>query len=63
VAEEQLFGRVVDAATAEAWTLMSLRNRGEPAGFSKLMAPFLASAMRRANRSHLAKLASILETR
>ena len=46
----------------EARTRMMLRNRGEPAGFSKLMAPLMASAMRRANRNDLAKLASILES-
>lgn len=42
-------------------THMSLRNRGEPAGFSKLVAPFTATAMRRANRKDLARLKSILE--
>jgi len=42
-------------------THMTLRNRGEPAGFSKVVAPFIAIAMRRANRKDLARLKSILE--
>lgn len=42
-------------------TRMSLRNRGEPAGFSRVAAPLMAAAMRRANRKDLAKLKSILE--
>jgi len=53
--------------TTYAWedaaggTRMTLRNRGEPAGFSKLAAPFLAGAMRRANRKDLAALKRVLE--
>ena len=44
-----------------AGTRMTLRNRGEPAGFSRLMAPFMARAVRRANRRDLALLKSRLE--
>ncbi len=43
-------------------TRMTLRNRGEPRGFSKLVAPLMASAMRRANQKDLDKLRSILES-
>lgn len=51
------------AATTSGGTHMTLRNRGEPAGFSKLGATLMAPAMRRANRKDLAALKSILEGR
>jgi hypothetical protein len=40
---------------------MILRNRGEPAGFSKLVGPLMAAAMRRANRKDLVRLKALLE--
>jgi uncharacterized protein YndB with AHSA1/START domain len=42
-------------------TRMTLRNRGRPAGFSALVGPFMAGAMRRANRKDLAALRARLE--
>ena len=42
-------------------TRMTLRNRGEPAGFSRLAAPLLATAIKRANRKDLRKLRAILQ--
>lgn len=42
-------------------TRMTLRNRGEPAGFSKVTAPMMAASIRRANRKDLANLKRILE--
>ena len=50
------------AEVGEGGTRMTLRNRGEPAGFSKLMAPFMASAVKRANKKDLANLKRILES-
>lgn len=42
-------------------TRMTLRNTGEPAGFSRLAAPVMATAMRRAMTKDLAALKRILE--
>ena len=42
-------------------TLMKLRNRGSPSGFSRLAAPLLSTAMRRANQKDLARLKELLE--
>ncbi|HEU4348955.1 MAG TPA: SRPBCC family protein [Actinoplanes sp.] len=43
-------------------TLMTLRNRGEPAGFAKVTGPVMATAMRRANQKDLAALKRLLES-
>lgn len=45
-----------------ARTRMSLRNRGEPAGFGRIAAPVMAAAMRRANVKDLTRLKQLLET-
>ena len=43
-------------------TRMTLRNRGEPAGFAALLAPVMGLAIRRANRKDLLRLKQILES-
>jgi hypothetical protein len=43
-------------------TRMTLRNRGDPSGVSKWVAPLMTSAMRRATKKDLATLKSILES-
>jgi uncharacterized membrane protein len=50
-------------AVGDGSTRMTLRNRGEPSGFSKLAAPLMASAMRKANRKDLDRLKAVLEAR
>jgi uncharacterized membrane protein len=49
------------ADTADGYTRMTLRNRGEPSGCSKVAAPAMALAMRRANNKDLARLKQVLE--
>ena len=44
-------------------TRMTLRNRGEPAGFAKLAAPGMERAMRRAMSKDLRRLSAILRPR
>ena len=71
---ERLVMRTADGPfpmeTTYAWsdtpgggTRMTLRNRGEPTGFSRMAAPLLTRAMRRANRKDLERLKAILERR
>ena len=43
-------------------TRMTVRNRGEPAGFGRMAARVMAAAMRRANHKDLANLKRILES-
>jgi uncharacterized membrane protein len=43
-------------------TRMTLRNRGEPSGFSKIVAPMMEAAMRRATQNDLRRLKQILES-
>ena len=70
---ERLVMRTAEGAfpmeTTYAWadgspgtTRMTLRNRGEPSGFSRIAAPMMAGAMRRANRDDLRRLKQELES-
>ena len=42
-------------------TVMGLRNRGRPAGFSAIAAPMMAAGIRRSNRGDLQRLKAVLE--
>ena len=44
-------------------TVMALRNRGEPAGFSAIASPMMAAGIRRNNRGDLQRLKAFLESR
>jgi len=46
----------------ETATRMTLRNRGNPSGFSRLAAPMMERAMRRATTKDLSRLKALLET-
>ncbi|MFI5889587.1 SRPBCC family protein [Actinoplanes sp. NPDC051513] len=50
-------------SVAAGRTRMTLRNRGEPAGFAKVTAPVMAASIRRANQKDLANLKRLLEER
>jgi uncharacterized membrane protein len=47
--------------TRDGHTRVTMRNKGEPAGVSKLMTPMITTAMRHAAEKDLAKLKNILE--
>lgn len=49
------------ASDGSGSTRMTLRNRGEPAGFGKVAAPILAAAVRRETNKNLRALKKLLE--
>jgi uncharacterized membrane protein len=49
------------SADGPTTTLMRLRNRGQPSGFTRIAAPALAAAVRRNTTKDLARLKRILE--
>jgi uncharacterized membrane protein len=48
--------------TSTSGTRMTLRNRGQPSGFSRAAGPMMARAMRRANSKDLKRLKALLES-
>lgn len=54
--------RYIWDAVGDRSTKMTLRNSGVPRGFSRIFAPMMESAMRRANQKDLMFLRKILES-